>query len=57
MFGESKYPHAHFNIALSRLESLLKHADDIPVVFHKAINKIVENFEKINTIKVELIQV
>ena len=35
------------NIALNRLESLLEHADDIPVVFHKAINKIVEDFDRI----------
>lgn len=31
------------NIALIKLESLLDHADDIPVVFHKAINKIVQD--------------
>ena len=35
------------NIALSRLESLLEYADDIPVIFHKAINKIVEDFDRI----------
>ena len=35
------------NIALNRRESFLEHTDDIPVVFHKSISKIVEDFDRI----------